>query len=807
MNVPSTTAGATSSPTARALLHRRVSISSGTFSSSDFALDTMRTRTGLDRVALRDALAVLTEGSPEASSFGRDAFADGLVAIAKSALTTTPVREVVRIAHFLFDLFADGLLSVGLAEIASGLAALCTASPRMEKLRVAFELYDADDSNSISPDEMERYLTAVFRVAFATQPGVQESMGGISASALATLSVGDAFREADLNGSGELTWDEFSGWARKHAREEVVEEEVVEEVVVVPSAAHPVLHKAGHSVAKRGSVFHGVPLDLLTAHTGASGLTTVQPAYFKKLSTGLIARWQRRWFWLSNNYLLYAAGEEGGEMNAGGATSIDLRRVESITDASKGSAFEFNIIGEGLGGASAENGEATGIFRVRVKSKVELELWVNAMRQRQGYVFNVRRPHDAAFAAEAAALAAREFADCRGAARVAELLAQVAQLETRLEEGIDSAREAELLAESESARVLAHELETQVAELLDAAKKHRFDSTAQDKARREHATLLRKMSALSSAHIKMEQRHANAQAEHGEVMRIANALHSRLEAERTAELRSAEERLVLVQANHAEVHALNAEAQLEHAMLQVELASHAASVLDRETEHSALEVACAELRKERAELEAAVAALRQQRDEERARAASPGCVEEFDSAVDHVAAALATKFERQAAAAAAAKAAAEAEAEAKLTADANADYAGANASGRYGQWLGDRASDYAGFRMRTLASTTRTTAVHSFALARAEQMAHRSAAMQQRLQQRAGSQGIDRSADGRASLLLPWAVERLDKTYSAIGHFTAISTGDMRRSRGEGRASPEAWRRGYRGETFADLGN
>ena len=185
MNVPSTTAGATSSPTARALLHRRVSISSGTFSSSDFALDTMRTRTGLDRVALRDALAVLTEGSPEASSFGRDAFADGLVAIAKSALTTTPVCEVVRIAHFLFDLFADGLLSVGLAEIASGLAALCTASPRMEKLRVAFELYDADDSNSISPDEMERYLTAVFRVAFATQPGVQESMGGISASALA----------------------------------------------------------------------------------------------------------------------------------------------------------------------------------------------------------------------------------------------------------------------------------------------------------------------------------------------------------------------------------------------------------------------------------------------------------------------------------------------------------------------------------------------------------------------------------------------------------------------------------------------
>ena len=206
-----------------ALLHRRVAISSGAVVSSDFELDTMRTRTGLDRVALRDALTVLMEGSPEACSIRRDAFADGLVAIAASASTTTPVHDVVRIANFLFDLFDDGVASVGLAEITSGLAALCTASPRMEKLRLAFELYDEDDSNSILPHEMERYLTAVFRVAFATQPGVQASMGGISASDLAARRAGDAFREADSNGSGELTWGNFFEWASKHVEEEVLE--------------------------------------------------------------------------------------------------------------------------------------------------------------------------------------------------------------------------------------------------------------------------------------------------------------------------------------------------------------------------------------------------------------------------------------------------------------------------------------------------------------------------------------------------------------------------------------------------------
>ena len=212
-----------------------------------------------------------------------------------------------------------------------------------------------------------------------------------------------------------------------------------------PPTSHPVLHKAGHSTAKRGSVFHGVPLDLLTAHTGASGLTTVQPAYFKKLSTGLVARWQKRWFWLSNNYLLYAAVEDESSSSAAdavsaassssavGATSIDLRRVESITNASKGSAFEFNVVGEGLGGTSIEEGDAPGVFRVRVNSKVELDLWVSAMRQRQSFVFNSRKPHDAASAAEAAALAAREFAE-EGEERVS--AAEHDALKARLAEAI-----------------------------------------------------------------------------------------------------------------------------------------------------------------------------------------------------------------------------------------------------------------------------------------------------------------------------------------------------------------------------------
>ena len=234
------------------------------------------------------------------------------------------------------------------------------------------------------------------------------------------------------------------------------------------AARRPILHKSTSSLEQRGSVFHGVPLDLLSAHTAKSGLITVQPAYFKKLSAGLVARWQTRWFWLSNSYLLYAADEDDADKTASGdagATSIDLRRIESITDASKGGAFEVNIVGEGLGSKSGE--KKLGVFRVRVNSKAELDLWISAMRQRRKYVFSTT-PRGASEAAAAAEAAAISFASSPsvGDAEV------IVMLRAQLEEGAAEREriEAELEARSMECGNLRRTL-AENGELLAAVKR------------------------------------------------------------------------------------------------------------------------------------------------------------------------------------------------------------------------------------------------------------------------------------------------------------------------------------------------
>ena len=235
----------------------------------------------------------------------------------------------------------------------------------------------------------------------------------------------------------------------------------------------PILHKSTSSLEKRGSVFHGVPLDLLSAHTAKSGLITVQPAYFKKLSAGLVARWQTRWFWLSNSYLLYAADEEDAGMTASGdacATSIDLRRIESVTDASKGGAFEFNVVGEGLG---SKSGERLGVFRVRVNSKAELDLWLSAMRQRQQYVFSTT-PRSASEAAAADDAAAIGFADSPSSESAQLVLALRPQLEAGEAEHdrIAAALEERALEAESLRRTLAKNGELLVAVKRESARLH-----------------------------------------------------------------------------------------------------------------------------------------------------------------------------------------------------------------------------------------------------------------------------------------------------------------------------------------------
>ena len=191
----------------------------------------------------------------------------------------------------------------------------------------------------------------------------------------------------------------------------------------------------GSVSAHRGSVFAGHHSSAGTSHVkNAAGLIHVDPAYLMKRSTGVLGRWQRRWFSLSNNYLLYAKTEAdadqahamralGGESSDDGKkkkkkkgkqghqTSIDLRLIEAVTEGV--AEFEFQLVMSTAGALDDEDDETelTGgdgnelegpginaaadkaaaaatkgaIFRIKCPSRRDCERWMKAIQQRRNY--------------------------------------------------------------------------------------------------------------------------------------------------------------------------------------------------------------------------------------------------------------------------------------------------------------------------------------------------------------------------------------------------------------------------------------
>lgn len=118
---------------------------------------------------------------------------------------------------------------------------------------------------------------------------------------------------------------------------------------------------------RRASAFYGVGRIASTP----DGLLTVQPSYFQLLDSST-STWTKRWFTLSNNYMLVQGTEHDAESTA---ETVDLRNAEELTELCVDGKFELILT------------MPTRLIRARANSQHELGIWMRALRQRQTFTF------------------------------------------------------------------------------------------------------------------------------------------------------------------------------------------------------------------------------------------------------------------------------------------------------------------------------------------------------------------------------------------------------------------------------------
>ena len=181
-------------------------------SASWLSLEEVKRLTNFGSASVDDVLEAFAECSDDDGALSRGAFEQAARRYIRTG-SQTPIesQRTELVLARLFDLFdTNGDGRVDFAELASGLSVLCGGS-RDDKVKAAFQLFDFNGDGFISKDEMELYLTAVFKVLYEAQPGVEEHIG-VGPEALAVVTAKQCFADADLNEDGRLSLEEFQKW-------------------------------------------------------------------------------------------------------------------------------------------------------------------------------------------------------------------------------------------------------------------------------------------------------------------------------------------------------------------------------------------------------------------------------------------------------------------------------------------------------------------------------------------------------------------------------------------------------------------
>lgn len=175
-------------------------------------LDDVRRLTNLQSYTADQVFEIFAEGADQDGMLDHESFYGCFNRIIGSNETESENTQMV--VDRIFDIFdTNDNGKVDFSELSSGLSVLCGGT-REEKVEAAFGLFDFDGDGYISQPEMEKYLCSVFRVLYQVSPE-NESHMGISPDELAMITTEEAFKEADLDGDGRISLEEFQQWYEK----------------------------------------------------------------------------------------------------------------------------------------------------------------------------------------------------------------------------------------------------------------------------------------------------------------------------------------------------------------------------------------------------------------------------------------------------------------------------------------------------------------------------------------------------------------------------------------------------------------
>lgn len=175
-------------------------------------LKELRSSSGLQEVPVAESLQQMKQSGDEDGNLTREMFLQAYEALLQSHAVELPSHATRNAVFDLFDHDNNGVMD--LMELICGMSLLCAGSED-DKILAVFDVFDQDGDGFICMNEMYKFLASVFKVVLTPHVMSIMNSGRVlveSAEDLASVTVLECFKTADLNNDGKLSVTEFKNW-------------------------------------------------------------------------------------------------------------------------------------------------------------------------------------------------------------------------------------------------------------------------------------------------------------------------------------------------------------------------------------------------------------------------------------------------------------------------------------------------------------------------------------------------------------------------------------------------------------------